>query len=134
MANFYCDTYDAQFIDTPSPTVQPSSKVDGRLKRCVATIEADAMAADSVIYVCKPPKGARWSSLSKVTFDDLGTGCTLDVGIPGAATKFATGIDCASAAGSANLGAIAGIDYEFDGVTPVICTPKTQAITGTVVF
>jgi hypothetical protein len=72
------------------------------------------------------------TGLSKIHFDDLGTGATMHVGIPTDTDKFKASIDVSTAAGSAFLDLIDGINYEFDGDTPVVAEPKSAAVSGTI--
>ncbi len=127
MANIDCDVYKAQFVDSP-PTIQKSSVVDGRLKRTVAKITGAGEAIATVIRICRPPKGARLSSLSKILFEDFGAGCTLSVGVGIAGDGTAASAACFKAAtsiaavGNFNLDLLAGVDYVFDGKTDLNAT------------
>lgn len=123
MANdlLYTDVFQAMYITNP-PVPQEGSVVGGRLRRIVAKITG-AGETTPTIHFCRPPKGSRLSSLSKILFDAFGTSCTMSVGtgITGAGVaaapacfKAATSI---AAIGSFDLDLLAGADYVFDGDT-----------------
>lgn len=63
------------------------------------TYEATALAADDVINLFELPKGAIVHNFI-VSFDDLGTGTTLDIGDAVDADRYVDGADTATAAGS----------------------------------
>jgi hypothetical protein len=74
--------------------------------RCVQpVIELDAAAADTEFALCRLYKGDEVLMNSRIMFDDLGTGVTLDIGDDDDTDaadddRYADGIDVASAAGS----------------------------------
>lgn len=108
---------------------------DATLHVITTTYEASSAAANTVINLFKLPKGVVIQNFV-VTFDDLGTGVTIDIGDAGDVDRYVDGLDVATAAGSATgitadgLGYIIGTDTEHDDT---IITAKVlgAAATGT---
>jgi hypothetical protein len=102
MTEVYSDVATKQ--NTPDPTNMLNVQRAGAKVYCVqAEYEADALAADDIINVCKLRKGDEVLMNSFVIFDDLGTGTTLDIGDDDDTDaadpdRYADGIDTASAA------------------------------------
>ena len=126
MANIMTDVYTNLYVTVP-PVQMKGIQVDGCVKRCVSVITGVGETTPTVLF-CRPPKGARLSSLSKINFEDFGTSCTMSigVGIDGSGNaavpakfKAATSI---AAVGQFNLDLLAGIDYVFDGKTDLTGT------------
>lgn len=142
MSVVYTDNYADAFNQTPGKLI-PTKDWFGVVRPVIETYEADALAADSTIKVCRPPKGSRLIG-GYVAADDLGTGNTLAVGtgITGAGVaavvdKFLAATDFATAAAKVDLLPIGKIDvigYEFDGETDLIITGAGGEHTGTIVF
>ena len=127
MANLDTDVYDSLYVDDP-PTIMKGSQVNGRLHRIVAKVTCAGEAIGTVIRWCRPPKGARLSSLSALLTEAMGAGCTLNIGVGIAGNgdaavpaKFHAAIDV-SAISRTNLDLFAGVDYVFDGKTDLTST------------
>lgn len=69
----------ADLNKTTAEHMVPFAGTFGNASLAVFTYELSSAAADDVIYFGKLPKYATVTSV-RVWFDDLGTGCTLDVG------------------------------------------------------
>lgn len=91
---------------------------DATLHCVVATYEASAAAANTVINLFKLAKGAVIQNFV-VAFDDLGTGVTIDIGDAGDVDRYVDGLDVATAAGSA-------VGITVDGLGYVIGTDTTN--------
>jgi len=127
MANIDTVLYDNLYVDDP-PTIMRASQVNGTLHRAFCLIAGTGQAIGSVIRFCKPPKGARLSSLSRLLTEAMGAGCTiaLGTGITGAGVasvpaKFHAAIDV-SGISKTELDLFAGVDYVWDGKTDLIGT------------
>lgn len=108
---------------------------DATLHCVVATYEASAVAANTVINLFKLPKNVVIQNFV-VAHDDLGTGVTLDIGDAGDADRYVDGLAVSTAAGSTTgiladgLGYVIGTDAEHDD-TIVTATILGAAATGT---
>lgn len=96
--------------------------------------EASAVAANDKIYLGKIPAGSE-ICFSRLVFDDLGTGATLDVGweyidgtAGGGADVLFDGVDVSTAAGSSDY---AGFTQTLERDAYLYATPLGAAITGT---
>lgn len=105
---------------------------DARVKCCVDTYEAAAIAAGTVIEMCGDlPIGARIQEIVLHT-DDLGNNVTLAVGDAEDDNRYITATDHGAGAELiTRLNAIAGRDYEIDNTTAT--TPDTQILITTAV-
>lgn len=108
---------------------------DATLHCVVATYEASAAAANTVINLFKLPKNVVIQNFV-VAHDDLGTGVTIDIGDAGDADRYVDGLDVSTAAGSTvgvladGLGYVIGTDAEHDD-TLVTAKVLGAAATGT---
>jgi hypothetical protein len=96
----------ATIENAPTPSTLLSGGLNrARVRVVQATMELPAVDANSLINICKLYKGDRVLMNSFVIFDDLGNGCSLDIGDTdtageGAAAdidRYADGIDTSSA-------------------------------------
>lgn len=92
--------------------------------------EASSLAAGTEINVAYLPKGAKFLG-GYVAFDALGAGVTVQVGDSGDDDRYLAATD-ASAAGSADLLAITGLQYEMTADTTIFVKTGGAAATGTI--
>lgn len=100
-------TYDAQV--TPGK-VLGAGVCSGTVKVISTEYEASALAANDVINLFKLPKGSVICNMI-ISFDDLGTGTTLDIGDSNDVDRYCDGIDTATAAGSSSGVMVEGNGY-----------------------
>ena len=92
---------------------------DATLHCVIATYEASAAAANTVINLFKLAKGAVIQNFV-VAHDDLGTGVTVDIGDEGDTDRYVDGLSVSTSAGSSvtimpdGLGYVIGTDAEHD--------------------
>lgn len=120
----------------PYPTNRISKGKSGSLVYVESdSYECSSTAATTVIYMgSKLPAGAVIQFL-QLTFDDLGTSVTLDIGTAYNDDEFASAIDVATAAGSSNTLLVDGAQYTIGTSTlddQLTLTVNAAAATGTV--
>lgn len=121
-------------------TADPVSRIAKGKSGSLVYVESDSYecsstAATTVIYMGSTlPKGAVIQFL-QLTFDDLGTSVTIDVGTAYNDDEFASAIDVATAAGSATTMLVDGAQYVVGTAAlddQLALTINTAAATGTV--
>ena len=132
MATVNSTTYAAQL----DGKVALSQGVANATLHCIlATYEASAAAANTVINLFKLPKGAIIQNFV-VAHDDMGTGVTIDIGDEGDIDRYVDGLSVSTSAGSTvgclvdGLGYAIGTDAEHDD-TLVTAKILGSAATGT---
>jgi hypothetical protein len=113
--------------------VIPQGEFAGTVKSVYDTYEATAVASGDTIEVATPPAESKIVGMT-LSFDDLGTGCTLAVGFSGASGTYITATSAATA-GSTSVLNVGGMNYEI-GTTALdaetIITVAGSVITGTI--
>ena len=130
MATVNSTTYAAQIADKIA--LNPGVNHTGLLVAST-TYEASSLAANDVINLFKLPVGAVVHNFI-VSFDDLGTGTSLDIGDSKDADRYVDGADTATAAGS-KVGILvdgAGYTITGNGDDVIIATNLGGAATGTI--
>lgn len=132
MATVNSDVYAAQ---AAGKITLSQGVADATLHCVVATYEASAAAANTVINLFKLPKDVVIQNFV-VAHDDLGTGVTIDIGDAGDTDRYVDGLAVSTAAGSTTgvlvdgLGYVIGTDTEHDD-TLVTAKILGSAATGT---
>lgn len=132
MATVNSDIYAAQL---EGKIALSQGVADATLHCVVATYEASAAAANTVINLFKLPKGVVIQNFV-VSHDDLGTGVTLDIGDEGDIDRYVDGMSVSTSAGSTlgilvdGLGYVIGTDATNDD-TLVTAKILGAAATGT---
>lgn len=109
---------------------------DATLHCVVATYEASAAAANTVINLFKLPKGVVIQNFV-VAHDDVGTGVTVDIGDAGDGDRYVDGLSISTSAGSTagilpdGLGYVIGTDTTNDD-TVITAKILGAAATGTI--
>lgn len=141
MPDFYSDIGTIQNAPHVGDSFNSASKEAGKIRTVLASYEADALAADKVIGVCKLRKGDIVLPTSFVMFDDMGTGTSLDVGDDDGGTgdpdRYVDGLDTAAAAAVAFMNDIGMIDKIPHVITAdcwLTATNLGAAATGTIKF
>lgn len=141
MPDVYSDIGTIQNAPHVGDAYNSASKEGGKIRTVLASYEADGLAADDVIGVCKLRKGDIVLPTSFVMFDDLGTGTTLDIGDDDGGTgdpdRYTDGLDTASAAAVAflnDIGIIDKIPYVIQNDCWLTATNLGAAATGTIRF
>lgn len=121
---------------TADPTTRIAKGSQGALVYVINdSYETSSTAATTVIYMgATLPKGAVIQFL-QLTFDDLGTGVTIDIGTAADDDEFASAIDVNSAAGSSTTLLVDGAGYTVGTIAndnQMTLTVNTAAATGTV--